>query len=181
MAGDANAGPLSELRAAWGDLTQSVSAAWEEAKNTVTFGDNKIQRHVLGRILWSASKLSRNAYEWELASERRRHSVQLRRLAVLMANLEALSLFVEGAEVTVSDGDILSVIDPGEGEDTPEQRTAPRADADEGEKLILANVYQRLNAVNRALPAVMAQYLDQDVYNIKREVEAILAYIRENN
>lgn len=172
MAGASEPGRMSELRSAWGRLRQTASDAWDDAHNTVRFGNNKIPRDVLVRILWSASKLSTNAYEWEMASERRRHSVQLRRLAVLMGNLEALAMFVGGAEVTVSDGDILSIIDQGEGEDTPEQRAAPRADAvvrmaidlgvpnsgpvfyyDESEKnaLKLANVYQEIRKLRREI------------------------------
>jgi hypothetical protein len=182
MAGDEDplAGPLTELRSAWDRLTQTVSNAWQEAQDTIHFGDNVIPRAQLARIMYATSKLADHAYEWENVSDRRRHSVQLRRLAVLRSNLDSLSIFIEGGSVEISDGDILSVTDPGEGEDTPKQRKAPRADGpDESEKMILANVYQRLRGIQakNGSTTPLRPTLDE----VQHEIDQILRYIRDNN
>jgi hypothetical protein len=161
MAGDEDplAGPLTELRSAWDRLTQTVSNAWQEAQDTIHFGDNVIPRAQLARIIYAASKLADHAYEWENVSDRRRHSVQLRRLAVLRSNLDSLSIFIEGGSVEISDGDILSVTDPGEGEDTPKQRKAPRADGpDESEKMILAKPVFMLRGQDKAALGTVTAY-----------------------
>lgn len=118
-------------------LLESVAQKTVEAVLRRVFGDSEvvvfgdgvhIERKMLARILSSASLLAGRAFEWEETSERRRHSVQLRRLTVLHRNLEALSRLVDGSRVEVSDGDILKILDPGEGKDTPDQRKAPRVD-----------------------------------------------------
>lgn len=125
---------------------EGAAAAAPSAVLWIAFGDNLVTFSVLTRILRSASTLAESALEWEKESERRRHSVQLRRLATLAGQLTPLALLIEGKPVNISEGDILSVTDPGEGEDTEEQRLADRADSPD-DKTFLAHVYQMLRTI----------------------------------
>lgn len=140
----------------------------------VAFGDNFVPFGVLSRILRSASLLSENALQWEKESGRRRHSVQLRRLATLAGQLTPLALLIEGKPVQISEGDILSITDPGEGEDTEEQRLADRVDSPD-DKTFLAHVYQMLRQVQHN-----ERLYVRGERKIKDDIEDILDSIRNH-
>lgn len=143
----------------------------------IQFVDNWVPFSQLSRILSSMATLAKNAYLWEAESERRRHSVQLRRLTALSSNLGAVSALMEGRTVQISEGDILSVVDEGMGADSVEQRQAPRADAPD-ESLFWGQVHYALRQIQQYMHAGVYR---RDERNFDQDLESVLQDIRNHN